>query len=196
MFGRDQMFRSAAVRASLAALALTAMAGSAEAAPGKLGVSVDVGVPDGMNGSLIVRPLNFLQLHGGLGTNLISPGIRIGAALHLPTVVSPALAVDAGHYFTGDANAAMQLVGLDNPDEPLLREVGYDYANLHVGLHVGRQRVSFFLHAGWSVVRGKLRNTNEEIMATLDDGLTLEVKRDPVVTIITPSARLGLAFFF
>jgi hypothetical protein len=160
-----------------------------------LGVMVDVGVPDGANAALVVRPTTFLQVHGGFGYNAISPGVRLGASAYLPWVVTPAVAVEAGRYFKGDANAAMARLGIADTDEPMLSEVGYDYANLHTGLNFGRDRMTFFIHAGWSAMRGTLSNT-DQIMTESDNGITVEVRQDPIITLILPSAKLGLSVYF
>lgn len=159
---------------------------------------VDAGVPDGVTGSLVFRPLRPLHVHAGVGTNLISYGVRAGASLYLlPFAVSPSLSAEVGHYFAGDANDAAYRVGLtDDSDNPLLREVGYDYANLHLGLDFGRERLSFYIHAGMSAVRGKLKHLDEVIAEDADETLTFEVRGDPTVRLVTPSARIGFLFFF
>jgi hypothetical protein len=185
-----------AVKAAPAVKAAAAV--EAPAGHRRFGVMLDVGLPDGANASLVFRPLRYLDVHAGGGHNMISPGVRAGVAAHLPTFVSPAIAAEAGHYFTADANKAVARLGLGDSDDPLLREVGYDYANLHVGVEIGRERVQFYLHAGWSVVRGKLRNVDEAVAESADaeDGFTVEVREDPTITLVTPSAKLGLAVFF
>jgi hypothetical protein len=173
---------------------LAAQASPAAARPSRVGVMLDLGVPDGANVSLVVRPARFVELHAGGGTNLVSPGVRAGAVLHLlPTAVSPTLSAEVGRYFPGDGNAALIRLGLAaESDEPVLREVGYDYGNLHLGVHAGRGRVAVFLHAGYSVIRGELRQVEASFVAA---GLGHQVPEDPTFTIITPSARLGLAVF-
>ena len=186
----------------LAAAASVAMGATAAASPAKLGVMVDAGVPDGFNGSLIYRPLRPIDLHAGIGTNLISMGVRAGASLYLlPTRVSPSLNAEAGHYFAGDANAAAARLGLGSgSDEPLLRDFGYDYANLHLGLDLGRDHFSFYLHAGWSIVRGTLHHLDEAVQdeanGDSDQELTVEVGEGATVTVVAPSARIGFRFFF
>lgn len=174
-------------------------AARAEAAPGRVGVMVDAGVPDGVNGSLLFRPVRWFQMSAGGGTNLISLGIRAGASVYLlPTRVSPTLSAEAGHYFPADANKALVRLGVtDESQDPLLREVGYDYANLHLGLDFGRERFSFYVHAGMSVMRGEVRNLAEAIAdETGDSGITVEVVQNPVVTLVVPSARIGAVFYF
>lgn len=186
----------------LPALALTALAAPAAAAPGKLGAMLDLGVPDGANASLVYRPIKWVDLHAGLGTNAVSPGVRLGASVYmLPTMISPVLAGEVGRYFEGDANAAVMRFGVaSESDEPILREVGYDYANLHLGLHFGRERAIFFIHGGWSIVKGTLHNVDEQIDGEEggeeSGGIQQEFRKDPTFTITAPSARLGVAVFF
>jgi len=169
---------------------------SAHAAPGNMGVMLDAGVPDGLTASFVYRPLRLVNVHAGLGTNLIGVGVRTGATLYvLPTAIAPSVAVELGHYFAGNANVAMRRLGIDS-DSPLLREVGYDYANLHLGLEVGRERMSFYFHAGFSILRGTVHNLDEVVAEDANDNLTFRVGEDPVATLVTPSARLGFVFFF
>ena len=173
------------------------LVGSALAGPPRVGVMVDAGVPDGVNGSLLFRPQRWLQLHAGTGTNLISLGFRAGASVFLlPTTVSPSINLEAGHYLAADANAAMTRLGLaEGSDNPLLREVGYDYGNLHLGLDLGRDTFSFYLHGGVSLIRGTLRGL-DEALATDSGEMQVEVRQDPTVTIVTPSARIGVLYMF
>ncbi len=189
---------STALSLAAAAAALTSSSRPAAAEPGSLGVMLDAGVPDGVTGSLVFRPLSLLHVHAGVGTNLISYGVRGGASLYLlPFAISPSINAEVGRYFAGNANDAAYRVGLtDESDMPLLREVGYDYANLHVGLDFGRERMSFYIHAGMSAVHGKVKHLDELIAEDADEGLSFEVNGDPTVRIVTPSARIGFLFFF
>lgn len=159
---------------------------------------VDAGVPDGINGSLVFRPLRPFQVHAGVGTNLISYGVRGGASLYLlPTWISPSLNAEVGRYFPGDANAAANRLGITtDSDSPILRDVGYDYGNLHLGLDVGRDRCSFYIHAGFSTVRGKIRNVDEMVQQDASGDITVEVREDASVTLVGPSARIGFVYFF
>jgi hypothetical protein len=183
---------------SLSFAALAAAANDASADAGSVGVMVDAGVPDGFNGSLVVRPFRPLNIHAGVGTNLISYGVRAGAQLYLlPTAISPTLSAEVGRYFPGDANEAIARLGVSaDSDNPLLREVGYDYANLHLGLDFGREHFSFYIHAGFSAVRGKIRHLDELVAEDADESLTFEVGQDATANIVAPSARIGFLFFF
>lgn len=158
---------------------------------------IDAGAPDGAHGSLLYRPARWLNLHAGVGSNLISIGVRGGATVYLlPTRVTPSLNVDVGRYQAGDANAAMRRLGVGgDSNDPLLREVGYDYGDLHLGLDFGRERVSFYIHGGLTAMRGRIRNAGDALDPG-EDGPTIEVRQDPIATIVAPSARLGFLFYF
>ena len=77
---------------------------SVAAADPLVGVSTDVGVPDGAMASVVVRPLSFLRAHAGAGYNAISTGFRAGATLSLPFWLSPTASISYGMYPEGDAN--------------------------------------------------------------------------------------------
>lgn len=159
---------------------------------------VDAGVPDGLTASLVYRPIRPLNVHAGLGTNLIGLGVRLGATYYiLPTTVAPSVSVELGHYFAGDANATFNRLGItSDSDSPLLREVGYDYANLHLGVEVGRERMSFYFHAGFSALRTTLHNLDEVVAEDANEDLTFRVGEDPTASVVGPSARIGFLFFF
>lgn len=180
------------------ASSLAAPAATAHAAPGNVGVMVDLGVPDGFNGSVVYRPHHLVNVHGGFGTNLISVGVRAGATLYvLPTFVAPTVNAELGHYFPGDANSTANRLGFtDDADSPVLRDFGYDYANLHIGVDVGRERMSFYFHAGFSAIRGKLRHLDELVAEDADEDLSVRVGEDATASLVAPSARIGFLYFF
>ena len=177
---------------------------TAHADVSKLGVMADVGVPDGATASVVFRPFSMLSVHGGLGYNLIAPGVRAGVSFRpIPWLISPSLSVEAGRFFRGDANKTAEMFGAGSDDDegsPILKDVGYDFANFHLGVELGHERVSFYLHAGFSGIRGDVRNLQEQLDSDSDmaedDGPTVEIRKDPVVNLWIPSARTGLIFFF
>lgn len=182
----------------LAALLLSLWTRPALSAPA-WGITVDAGVPDGACASLVWRPTPRLRLHVGAGHNLVSPGVRAGVNVSLfPYWITPALSLEAGHYTDGDANPlARMLSGDQSIDEPVLRDIGYDYLNGHAGLELGHSRLTFYVHAGVSVVRGELHGFNESIAMVRESGQpSIEVRTDPQVTAFTPSGRLGLVYYF
>ncbi len=175
----------------------------AQADPGNLGVMADIGVPDGAMASLVYRPLSMLSVHGGVGYNLIAPGVRAGVTLRpVSWMIAPTFTLEAGRYLHGDANQAATMFGISTEQDgsPILREVGYDFANFHLGIELGSSRFSFYLHAGWSGIRGEVRNLQEQIqsdqMSTDPNRPTIEVRKDPIINLWIPSARSGLIFFF
>jgi len=164
-----------------------------------LGVMMDAGVPDGLNASLVFRPLSWLRAHGGGGSNMISKGVRAGVTL-LPFGGGPSATLEAGHYFDGDANGLAQRFAGSTFSSPLLERVGYDYANAHLGLDFGSRRAVFYIHGGMSYIRATIHNFDSvvasEATANGGNGSTeVSVKSDPIVRAWVPSAKLGLIVY-
>jgi hypothetical protein len=162
-----------------------------------LGAMVAVGAPDGAIASLIYRPAPFLRTELGGGYNLISKGIRAGVSV-LPFGAGPSATLEAGRFFEGDANGiARQVAGASFGGSAALRRIGYDFVNAHLGLDFGSRRVTFFLHAGMSFIRGSVHNLNEQLSASSDanSGTTVTINQDPRIRIFAPSAKLGLIFY-
>lgn len=180
-----------------------ALASSVEASPWELGVSADVGVPDGGTAALSISPLSVVRLHAGVSHNLVSPGIRAGITLvPLQTWIRPTLSLDLGHYWEGDANPmARRISGDDSIDSATLKRFNYDYANAHLGLEVGRSWGTFYLHAGLSRITAKAHDLDDEIMSDAassgagSSDTTVTFREDPTVTAWAPSARLGFIFY-
>lgn len=200
--GPSRRFKSRAALAGLcatAAAATVALANSPAAADDwQLGVSADIGVPDGGTASVSLAPISMLRLQAGVSYNAVSPGIRVGATfVPLRTFVTPTLSVDWGRFKEGDANPmARRISGDDSIDSPALERFGYDYANAHVGLEIGRSW-TFFLRAGASRITGVAHDLESEISSmsdTSDPNTKVTFSEDPKVTAWVPSARIGLIF--
>jgi hypothetical protein len=168
-----------------------------------LGVMTDVGLPDGAQGSLVLRPWKALRFSVGGGTNMISKGVRAGVAL-LPFGRGPALAIEAGHYFRGDANAPIQkFAGPGFGGVDAINHFGYDYANAHLGLDFGYRRVTFYIHGGMSYLSGTIPkedlnstfNTSPSINGQNSSGLQVNFTKDAPFKAIGPSAKLGLIVY-
>lgn len=176
--------------------------GSSEAIAddGSLGLMVDAGLPDGVNGSLVWRPTPRLRAHGGVGYNGFAPGVRAGASVAaFPFWVTPTFTVEAGRYFEGDANKLARMVSGDESfDEPVLRELGYDYANAHLGLEIGYSGMTFYVHGGLSMLQMRVRNVDESLAANFDseEGARIEVRKDPTIRLTAPSGRAGFIYYF
>lgn len=182
-----------AVLSSLAALAVATPA-VADARP-FLGVTLDVGAPDGANVALVAQPLRSIRLEAGAGYNAIAPCARGGVSLvPLSTFVRPVAAVHVGRCQEGDANPLARTASGDPTySSEMLERVGYDYATARVGLELGGERVAFFLHAGATRLTGNVRDAStEDAMASASITFT----QDPTVTLTTLSARLGFIVFF
>ena len=167
-------------RTAVAALALLAAAAAPAHAEAKVGVMADVGLPDGGTVSAVVQPIRPLRFRAGVGHNGIAPGIRGGVTLvPLPTSVTPTLTADVGAYREGDARPlARMLSGDEMLDTPGLDRIGYRYAAARVGLEIGRDRFTMYLHAGAARLWGRVHAD------------------DPAdVTITSVSARLGFILY-
>lgn len=173
---------------------------TAQAEDGSVGVMVDAGLPDGVSGSLVWRMTPRLRIHGGVGYNGFAPGVRAGFSLAaFPFFITPTATVEAGRFFEGNANTLAQMVSGDPEyDEPALREVGYDFANAHVGLELGYSGMTFYVHGGMSALQMRVRNLDATLSANFEDseGPKVELRSDPSVRVIGPSARAGFVYYF
>jgi hypothetical protein len=169
-----------------------------------LGLMADAGVPDGMQGSLVLRPVRWFRASVGGGYNMISKGVRGGVSI-LPFGRGPSATVEVGRFFEGNANTTAQkyIAGYNqesNPFSATFERIGYDYANAHLGLDFGYKRVTFYIHGGMSYMRGTLHdlgaaaNKNPTIDGTDSNGLTVKVS-DAHYKVIGPSAKLGLIVY-
>ncbi|MCA1827274.1 MAG: hypothetical protein LC689_10105 [Myxococcales bacterium] len=113
-----------------------------------IGLGIDAGFPGGGGLSLLVRPLWWLRLNGGLAYNYVGLGYRGGISL-APCfcVVTPTLNLDAGHYVNGDWNKVSNVT--DPNAHALLSRVSYTFATAQLGLEFGSQRwFNFYLRGG------------------------------------------------
>ena len=165
-----------------------------------LGLMIDAGLPDGLSGALAWRPSPRIRAHGGIGFNGFAPGVRAGVSVAaFPHWVTPTATIEAGHYFAGNANPLARMISGDAEyDEPMLRDVGYDYISASLGLELGYSGMTFYLHGGLSGVHMQLRNANESLASGEEEsmGPRIELRSDPVLRAVTPSGRAGLVFYF
>jgi hypothetical protein len=171
--------------------------------PAFLGVMADAGLPDGANGSLVLRPASWIRLHAGGGTNTVSAGYRAGVTLMLPAIVSPSLSLDVGNYREGSANKIVRtFVGGEGALKPLFERLGYTYINTQLGLEFGRAPVQFFIHAGLSRITATIHNATAALeqarasSGTSDSSISVVVRQDPQVRVWAPSMKLGLLVYF
>lgn len=169
---------------------------AARAAPARtpwLGVSIDAGAPEGLTVSLAWRPVPALRAFAGPAWNTAAPGLHGGLAL-VPWqwAMSPALSVEGGRFFDGDVSRYVN-GGVPDGMKPLLKKVGYAWAAAHLGLELGSQRgLAFSVRGGVAWVRAQASGT----AVSGDPGGTQVTYRDPRVTALIPSVKLGLQYFF
>jgi hypothetical protein len=161
-----------------------------------LGVQLDVGAPDGVGISAVVRPARWLRVNAGLTTNTLSLGMRGGISLvPLSSFISPSINLDVGHYFNTDYNDLVdKLGGIPLKTSVPIEDVGYNYGGASVGLEIGRpDRFSCYLRVG--LARGSM---------TIEDAeqLLKDVSGDPDITakpltlrFTTPSVKLGFLLY-
>jgi hypothetical protein len=127
---------------------------------------------------------------------MITTGVRGGVSLvPLRSWFSPSINFDVGAYQEGDANPLVRMISGDAEfHNNSLERVGYRYANAHVGLEFGRQRATFYIHAGGSYIAGKLRNLDAATDG--DSSTTVTFTTDPDIRLLTVSAKLGLIIYF
>jgi hypothetical protein len=170
-----------------------------------IGIMADAGIPDGMQGSIVLRPWKALRASVGGGYNMVSKGVRLGLTL-VPFGHGPSGTLEAGHYFEGDAtSAAAKFFGPGVEGSafgPTLQRIGYDYANAHLGLDFGYKRVTFYIHGGMSYVRAQVHHLDQVInnMPSINgqnaNGLEISVPQDVTVKYIGPSGKIGLIVYF
>jgi hypothetical protein len=187
---------SSAAPVSVVRSAARRSASSSETTPW-FGVMADIGLPDGATASIVVRPIRAVRAYAGFSHNLISLGERVGVSVvPLSWWASPTLSVEYGHYAEGNANPLVRAATGDATfSSAVLERVGYDYANAHAGLELGRKWFTFYLHAGVSRITGTVHNLSAETMAKGEGTTVVTFPSDPNVRLWTVSARLGFIVY-
>lgn len=160
--------------------------------PRQFGAMFDLGVPDGTMLSFVYRPVEMARFHAGAGYNGISPGLRIGGVF-LPLGWGPALEIDYGHYFEGDANGLAGLFGDTGDGSVVLDSIGYDYVNFRGGMDFGGERFTFFAHGGISWLRTTIHEFDTLLGPSGDpqSNTSIAIRRDPVLNAWVPNLQLG-----
>ena len=161
-----------------------------------IGAMVDVGAPDGAGVSIVYRPIRMLRAHAGLSHNLISLGQRVGVTLTPGWWASPTLTLEYGHFADGNANPLVRAASGDSTfSSAVLERIGYNYGNARLGVELGRKWFTFYLHAGMSLITGRVHNLSSETMSATSGTTTVSFSRDPNVRLWTPSASLGFVIY-
>jgi hypothetical protein len=189
---------AAAAPETLDPLSATSAASTASTAgPPRIGAMADVGLPDGATVSLVYRPIRAVRASAGISHNLISLGARAGVTVTpFAWWASPTVSLEYGHYTDGNANPLVRAATGDASfSSSVLDRVGYNYANAHLGLELGRTWFTFYLHAGVSRVSGTVHNLSAETMAASSGTTTITFLNDPTVQVWTASARIGFVVY-
>lgn len=162
-----------------------------------LGVMLDVGAPDGVGVSAVLRPVRWLRINAGFTTNTLSLGVRGGISLiPLTAIVTPSINLDVGHYFDANYNKLVdRFGGIPLQTSVPINDVGFNYGGASLGLEVGKpDRFSVSLRVGLS--RGSM--VIDEAQQLLQD-----VTGDPDITaapltfrFTTPAVKLGFLLYF
>lgn len=149
------------------------------------GAGIDVGFPDGAALDFYWRPARFIRSSVAATYNTLSEGFRIGLT-YLPFETHGLSGtLEGGYYFDGNAN---KYAG--SHQEPVLDDVGYGYANFHLGWDWGQTWGTFFIHGGMSYVHAELKNLDQQF----NNQVLFEP--NPTLTAWVPSVKLGLIFYF
>jgi hypothetical protein len=160
-----------------------------------IGLMGDVGVPDGLMASLVVRPIEYLRLYGGAGGNTSSPGIRGGLSV-LPLGAGPSLNLEVGHYLDGEANGLVRtFVGGLGRFADYVNRLDYTFANAHLGLDLGRRDFTFFIHGGFTFVRARLKDVTPPPELSPTGKTSITFHEDPIIKMFTPSVKLGFIVY-
>jgi hypothetical protein len=163
----------------------------------RFGVAASVGVPDGVVASALFRPIDMLRLSAGGTWNYFGFGLQAGVGLKpLQWPIAPTIDLEAGHYFDADMSwLADRNAGVPTELRPLLKKVGYNYANLQVGIEVGSSRsLVLFARAGISYLWTTIRGVSEVTDTGTGQPVTVRIQ-DPLLRGTIPSLKLGLIFF-
>jgi len=163
----------------------------------RFGAMTDVGLPDGVTAAIVVRPIRAIRAHAGLSHNLISLGERVGVSwVPLSWWASPTVSLEYGHYSEGNANPLARAATNDQTfSSAVLDRVGYDYANAHVGLELGRKWFTFYIHAGVSRITSTVHNISSETMSESSGTSSVTFSKDPSIKLWAPSARIGFVIY-
>jgi hypothetical protein len=159
----------------------------ADADSNRVAVMADLGVPDGLTASLLVRAQRHLDIHLGAAHNSFAPGARAGVRLFaVRGRVAPYLGADGGIFSSGEAHDfARTMAKTVASDRVELHQVGYRFGNLQLGLRFGDRSHAFFLQGGVSFMQGTL---------LVDAGDTMDT--ETTFTVRTFSGRAGLLAYF
>ena len=156
---------------------------------GRVGLTGDVGVPEGAMIGLAVRPVRPLRIGVAGGTNAIGFGVRGAVTVKVPSWLGPSLTVEGGMYPPADANGLVsRIAGSEDASgsaRGVLESVGYHWGSARAGLEFGDRRASFVVSVGVTRLYSRVERIDEWTTDPTDEV-------EPVrVTVTGPSAQIG-----
>ena len=172
--------------------------------PRLLGIATDVGLPDGANLGLVLRPTSWIRVNASGGTNSASLGFR-GGFTAIPQWfwhVGPSVTFEAGYFRVGNVNGVLRsFFQVPAWMKDYAQQAGYTYYNAHLGIEFGRRNITGFIHAGASYIDGTVRTPHSVTIAptpgtTSTDPAQFILGQDAKITVYTFSAKAGLIVYF
>ncbi len=168
-----------------------AVAGEGPSRPriGRIGITGDVGVPEGAMLGLAVRPFRPVRIGLAAGSNAIGFGARASLTLKVPVWLGPSLTVEGGWYPPADANGLVsRIAGSESaagPARGTLESIGYHWGSARAGLEFGDRRGSFVIAVGMTQLHSTVERVDEWTTDPTDEVGPLRV------TVLGPSAQVG-----
>jgi hypothetical protein len=177
---------------------------AAPPSPHLLGVTTDIGLPDGANLGLVVRPTSWIRLHAVGGTNSASLGFRGGvtAIPHWFWRIGPSVTLEAGYCRVGDVNGLLRgFFQVPSWMKDYAQQAGYAYYNAHLGVEFGRRNITGYIHVGGSYIDGTVRTPRSVSVPSTTPGASTDsahliLGQDAHVLVYTLSAKAGLIVYF
>ncbi len=152
-----------------------------------LGLQADVGVPDGAGIGAVVRPgITWARLEASYTYSMVASGVRGGITIDpLATIVAPTLTIEGGAAFDGELPASwLHLSGN--------ARVNYQYANVHLGLELGRRDSwRIFIRGGATGVRAEAADLHSATGA-----MSASADRLDVNATVLGTAKVGFVVLF
>ena len=155
---------------------------------------LDAGFPDGIGASAVARPIWFTRFYAGLTYNFIAPGLRLGAtAVPFQFVVTPTFTLEYGHAFSGNAGWLVSRFGtLDAAEKQVLKDVGYDYLSVQLGIESGSPRTfAWFVRAGLGWVWTRVH----DFQAAAQMKNPTLTSTEPKIRVVVPTVSAGVYLF-
>jgi hypothetical protein len=160
-----------------------------------LGVSSDIGIPDGLNVGLVVAPADWMRLGASIGTNSASLDYRGGLSL-IPMGWGPSFSLEVGHCNLAATTSLIRTIfSISSWVQTYVQQLGYTYVNAHVGFDYRFTGLTLFVHGGYTYISGTIRAPDSMVVDS-STSTTVTLAQDGNVHAYTLSAKVGLIYMF